>query len=148
MVGMEIGSVASASPLAWCSTTANSLWCSATRHNRAVRTLDRLLLRGLRSRIPSGATVLAVERGTSDALGETRKTRAVLTDDALFLATPVRSRTILTVVPRSDIQSVDVLEPRVVAITFEDYGRATRRVVRLNLSKHGDRGGIVTQLTK
>jgi hypothetical protein len=51
-------------------------------------------------------------------------------------------------VPRSDIHSVDVLEPKVVAITFEDYTRATRRVVRLNLSKHGDRGGIVAQLIK
>jgi hypothetical protein len=113
-----------------------------------MRTLDRLLLRGLRSRIPSDTTVLAIERGTSDALGETRKTRAVLTDDALLLATPVRSRTILVIVPRSDIQSVDVLESKVVAITFEDYARATRRVVRLNLSRYGDRGGIVAQLTK
>jgi hypothetical protein len=113
-----------------------------------MRTLDRLLLRGLRSRIPSDATVLAIERGTSDALGETRKTRAVLTDDVLLLATPVRTRTILTMVPRSDIHSVDVLDPNVVAITFEDYARATRRVVRLNLSKHGDRGGIVAQLIK
>jgi hypothetical protein len=50
-------------------------------------------------------------------------------------------------VPRLDIQSIDVLEPNVVAIRFDDYARAARRVVQLNLRKHGDRSGIVAKLS-
>ena len=111
-----------------------------------MRALDRLLLRGLRPRLPKDTRVLALERGRSDALGEMRKVTAVLTDDALLLATPVRSRTILTVVPRSDIRSIEILEPNVVAISFDDYARARPRVIQLNLRKYGDRGGIVAEL--
>jgi hypothetical protein len=70
----------------------------------------------------------------------------VWTEDALLLATPVRTRTILTTVPRLDIQSIDELEPNVVAIRFDDYARAARRVVQLNLRKYGDRSGIVAKL--
>jgi hypothetical protein len=111
-----------------------------------MRVWDRLLLKGLRSHLPNNVKILALERGASDALGEMRKTTAVLTDDALLLATPARTRTILTTVPRRDIQSIDVLEPNVVAIRFDDYARASRRVVRLDLRKHGDRSGIVAEL--
>jgi hypothetical protein len=105
-----------------------------------------LLLRGLRSHLPKEARILALERGRSDALGEMRKTTAVLTDDALLLATPVRTRTILTVVPRQDIRSIEVLELNVVAITFDDYARARPRVVQLSLRRYGDRDGIVEEL--
>ena len=80
-----------------------------------MRLSDRLLLRGLRPHLSEGASILAMERGTSDALGPMRKVRAVLTDDALLLATPVRSRTILTVVPRHDIVSVTPAERGAVA---------------------------------
>jgi hypothetical protein len=111
-----------------------------------MRVWDRLLLRGLRSHVPNGVKVLALERGTGDALGEMRKTTAVLTENALLLATTVRTRTILTTVPRPDIQSIDVPEPNVVVIRFDDYARASRRVVRLDLRKHGDRSGIVAEL--
>ncbi|MDQ1432050.1 MAG: hypothetical protein QOF40_2652 [Actinomycetota bacterium] len=111
-----------------------------------MRAWDRLVVRGLRSHLASDVKILALERGESDALGEMRRTTAVLTEDALLLATPVRIRTILTTVPRLDIQSVDVLKPHVVAIRFDDYTRAARRVVQLDLSKHGDRSGIVAKL--
>ena len=112
-----------------------------------MRGWDRLVLRGLRSHLPDDVKILALERGESDALGEMRKTTAVLTEDALLLATPVRTRTILTTVPRLDIQSIDELEPNVVAIRFDDYARAARRVVQLNLRKYGDRSGIVAKLS-
>ena len=111
-----------------------------------MRVWDRLLLRGLRSHIPDDASVLALERGTADALGEMRKTTAVLTDDSLLLATSARTQTILTVVPRRDIRSVEVIEEHVVAIRYDDFAKAQARVVTLNLQKSGDRDGIVAKL--
>jgi hypothetical protein len=108
---------------------------------------DRLLLRGLRPHVSEGAAVLAMERGVSDALGPMRKVAAVLTDDALLLATPFRARTILTVVPRRDIRSIDRVGHLAVAIVFEDYDRAIQRVVQLNLSRHGDRSCVLSKLT-
>jgi hypothetical protein len=111
-----------------------------------MRTWDRLLLRGLRPHLPKDTTILAMERGASDALGEMRKATVVLTNDSLLLATAVRAKTILTVVPRLDIRSIEVLEPNLVAISFDDFTRAIRRVVRLNLRRYGDRAGIVAKL--
>ena len=90
--------------------------------------------------------MLALERGTADALGEMRKTTAVLTDESLLLATAARVQTILTVVPRRDIRSVEVLEEHVVAIRYDDFAHAQARVVRLDLKRSGDRGGIVDKL--
>jgi len=107
---------------------------------------DRLLLRGLRRHIPDGSSVLALEAGTSDALGPTHKVTAVLTTDALLLASPVRARTILTTIPRADIRTVVPVEPAVADVSFDDYQRAIRRIVRLDLSRHGDREGIIDQL--
>jgi hypothetical protein len=111
-----------------------------------MRTFDRLLLRGLKPHMPPDATVLALERGTSDALGEMRKVTAVLTDDSLLLATTVRTKTILTSIPRSDIRSIDTLEPNVVIISFDDFARAIQRVVRLDLHRYGDPSGLVEKL--
>jgi hypothetical protein len=113
---------------------------------QSMRYWDRLLLRGLKPHLPPGAMVIAVERGTSDALGEMRKVTAVLTDDALLLATAVRAKTVLTIVPRSDIRSVEVLGANQVAISFDDYARAIRRVIQLNLRRSGDRAGIAARL--
>jgi len=111
-----------------------------------MRLWDRLLLRGLKPHLPPGAVILAIERGTGDALGETRKVTAVLTDDSLLLATAVRAKTVLTIVPRRDIRSVEVLGANQVAIGFDDYARAIRRVIRLDLRRSGDRAGIVARL--
>jgi hypothetical protein len=111
-----------------------------------MRFWDRTLLRGLRSHLPEDANVVALERGTADALGEMRKTTAVLTDDSLLLATSARTQTILTVVPRRDIRSVEVLEEHVVAIRFDDFAHARARVIRLDLQKSGDREGIIAKL--
>lgn len=108
---------------------------------------DRVVLRGLRRYIPDESTVLAVEAGRSDALGVTHKVTAVLTSDALLLATPVRARTILTKIARSDIRAVEVVKPAVAEVAFDDYDRAMRRVVTLDLSRRGDRDGIITQVT-
>ena len=93
---------------------------------------DRVVLRGLRRYIPDESTVLAVEAGRSDAL---------------LLATPVRARTILTKIARSDIRAVEVIKPAVAEVAFDDYDRAMRRVVTLDLSRRGDRDGIITQVT-
>jgi hypothetical protein len=112
-----------------------------------MRFWDRLLLRGLRSHIPEGSSVLALERGASDAINkQMRKTTAVLTDDSLLLASPDRVRTVLTVVPRREIRSVEVVEENVVVIRYDDYARARSRVIRLDLQKYGDRDGIITKL--
>ena len=113
---------------------------------RIVRVLDRLLLRGLRSHIPEGTSVLALERCRTDALGEMRKATAVLTDESLLLATSAQTRTILTVVPRRDIRSVEAVEEHLVRIRFDDYAHARARVIQLDLAKRGDRDGIVAQL--
>jgi hypothetical protein len=107
---------------------------------------DRLLLRGLRTHIPEDASVVAIERGTADAVGEMRKTTAVLTDDSLLLATSARTKTILTVVPRRDIRSVKELEEHVVTIRFDDYAHARARVIQLDLKKYGDREGIIAKI--
>jgi hypothetical protein len=107
---------------------------------------NRLLLRGLRKYIPERSSVLALEVGASDALGPTRKTTAVLTSDALLLATPVRAKTVLTVILRADIRAVESVEPGIAGVVFDDYPSARRRIVRLDLSRHGDREGIVEQL--
>jgi hypothetical protein len=106
----------------------------------------RLLLRGLREYIPEGSSVLGLEVGTSDALGPMHKVTAVLTTDALLLATPTRAKTVLVRIPRADIQSVDPVEPSVVTVSYDDYSRAIRRDVQLDLRRHGDRGGIIDQL--
>ena len=111
-----------------------------------MRFWDRLLLRGLRSHLPKDATVVALERGRTDALGEMRKTTAVLTDDTLLLATAARTQTILTALPRRDIRTVEVLEDNLVAIRLDDYANARSRVVRLDLRKYGDREGIIPKL--
>lgn len=108
--------------------------------------MDRVLLRGLRSHLPEGTSVVALERGRADALGEMRKTTAVLTDDSLLLATSVRSKTVLTVVPRRDIRSVEVTEEHVAVIRFDDYANARARVIRLDFKKSGDRADIIEQL--
>jgi hypothetical protein len=111
--------------------------------------LDGLLLRGLQKYIPEGSTVLGVESGRSDALGETRKMNAVLTSDSLLIATSVRTKTILTVIPRADIRSVEPVDPekpKVVNIAYDDYARAIKRVVKLDLSRRRDRAGIIAQL--
>ncbi len=111
-----------------------------------MRIWDRLLLRGLRTHIPDDASVVAIERGTADAVGEMRKTTAVLTDDSLLLATSARTKTILTVVPRRDIRSVKVVEEHVVTIRFDDYAHARARVIQLNLKKYGDRENIIAKI--
>jgi hypothetical protein len=107
---------------------------------------SRLLLRGLRPYISEGSSVLAVERGVADALGPRRRTWAVLTDDALLLATSVRAKTVLTNVPRADIRAVTTVEPYVADIVFDDYTHAVQRVVRLELTGGRDRNGIIEQL--
>jgi hypothetical protein len=107
---------------------------------------NRLLLRGLRKNISDGSSVLAIEDGVSDSLGATRNVTAVLTSDALLLASPVRARTILVVIPRGDIQSIEFVEPAVADVSFDDFQHALRRVVRLDLSRRGDRAGIIEQL--
>jgi hypothetical protein len=107
---------------------------------------NRLLLRGLRPYIRDGSTVLAISPGVSDALGTHRRTTAVLTDDSLLLASSVRARTVLTVIPRSDMRTVDQTEPGVVRIAFDDYVRAIRRVVVLDLSQRGDKQRLIPQL--
>lgn len=89
---------------------------------------------------------MALEVGASDALGPRRKVTAVLTSDALLLATPVRAKTVLTMIPRADIRAVEPVEPHVVTVAFDDYSRAIRRGVQLDLSRHRDREGIIEQL--
>jgi len=106
-----------------------------------------MLLRGLSPHLPEGATVLAMERGKTDAIGSMRKCTAVLTDDDLLLAIAVRTRTVLTVVPRREIRSVDVVAPNLVTIVYEDYERAIQREVQLDLRRKGDRGGIIAALS-
>jgi hypothetical protein len=105
-----------------------------------------MLLRGLEPHLPEGATVLAMERGKTDAIGLLRKCTAVLTGDDLLLAIAVRTRTILTVVPRRDIRSVDVLAPNLAKIVYDDYERAIQREVQLDLRRKGDREGIIAAL--
>jgi len=111
-----------------------------------MRFWDRTLLRGLRSHLPEDANVIALERGTADALGEMRKTTAVLTDDSLLLATSARAKTVLTVVPRRDIRSVKEKEEHVAEIRFDDYAHARARVIQLDLKKYGDREGIIAKI--
>ena len=111
-----------------------------------MRLWHRLLLRGLRDHIPERSSVLGLEVGASNALGPKHKVTAVLTTDDLLLATPTRTKTVLVRIPRADIQSVDPVEPSVVTVSYDDYVRAIRRDVELDLSRHGDRGGIIGQL--
>jgi hypothetical protein len=112
-----------------------------------VKVWDRVLLRGLRSHLPEGATVVALERGRADALGEMRKTTAVLTEDSLFLATSARIETLLTVVHRRDIRSVKLVDEHVAEIRYDDYARARAHVVRLDLHESGDRNDIIAKIT-
>jgi hypothetical protein len=110
---------------------------------------DQMLLRGLRTHIPEGSAVLAHEVGKTDALGPMRKATIVLTDDALLVVTGVRARAVLTRIARADVRSVEAVdgaESAFVAVVFDDYARAIRRVVQLDLRKHGDRAGIIGQL--
>lgn len=90
--------------------------------------------------------MLALEAGESNALGPNRKSTVVLTDDSLLVATPVRARTILTTITRADIRDLEEPEANVVDVVFDDYDRAIRRAVRLDLRRHHDRHGIVEQL--
>jgi hypothetical protein len=60
-----------------------------------------------------------MERGRADSLGEMRNTTAVFTDESLLLATSARVKTILTVVPRRDIRSVEEQDDSVFAIRFD-----------------------------
>jgi hypothetical protein len=90
--------------------------------------------------------VLALEAGESDALGANRKSTVVLREDSLLVATPVRTRTILTTIPRADIRGIEESEANLVEVVFDDYDRAIRRAVRLDLRRHRDRHGIVEQL--
>jgi hypothetical protein len=105
-----------------------------------------MLMRGLARFIPPGSSVLASERGTSDALGETRKMTAVLTTDALLIATAVRTRTVLTTIQRTDIGSVERSSDTRFIVTYEDYERAAHRSVTIDLSRHRDRAGIADRL--
>jgi hypothetical protein len=110
---------------------------------------QRLLLRGLRDHISEDSSVLALEVGESTALGPKHKVTAVLTTDALLLATPVRMKTVLVKIPRADIRTVRPVEPpvpAVVTLSYDDYERAIHRDVELDLSRHGDRAGIIEQL--
>ena len=107
---------------------------------------DRFLLRGLRPHLSNDGRVLVLEQGRADALGEMRKTTAVLTDESLLLATSARAKTILTVVPRRDIRSVEEHDESVYAITFDDYAHARARVIRLQLKQHSDRDGLIARL--
>ena len=109
---------------------------------------DRLMLRGLRPYLPEGSSILAMEAGVSDALGKYLRVTAVLTADTLFLANASRARTVLTTIPRSDIRAVDTVEPHVVNIAFDDYTRAIRRVVHLDLSRRGDKQHLIDQLQR
>ena len=107
---------------------------------------DKLLLRGLRHHIPEGSSVVAIEVGSSDALGPHHKVTAVLTTDALLLASPLRGKTVLTKITRADVRSVEDVEPCVVNISFDDFDRAKRRVINLDLRRHGDTHSIIEQL--
>lgn len=111
-----------------------------------MRLMDRVLLRGLKSRLPEGTKILALEHGKSDALGEERKVTAVLTDQALLLATTIRTKSVLTTLTRSGIGSIKVLEPNFVAINYLDHLKDIRRVVKLDLRRSGDRAGLLPQL--
>ena len=108
---------------------------------------DRALLRGLRSHLPDDAEVVALERGRADALGEMRKTTAVLTDEWLLLATSARVQTVLTKIPRRDIRSVKVVDAHVAEIRYDDYAKARAHLVRLDLRKYGDRADIIAKVT-
>ena len=103
-------------------------------------------MRGLRPYIPQGTHVLAISPGVTDALGTHRRTTAVLTEESLLLASSVRARTVLTVIPRSDMRTVDQTEPGVIRIAFDDYVHAIRRVVVLDLSQRGDQQRLIAQL--
>ena len=97
---------------------------------------ERMLLRGLRDHISESSSVLSVEVGKSDALGPMRKVSVVLTSEELLLATPVRTRTVLTTIRRADIANVESWGPGRITVTFEDFDRAillARRVPRPNL---------------
>jgi hypothetical protein len=112
-----------------------------------MRIMDRLLLRGLQPYLPEGAEVLAIERVKTDALGEERKANAVLTGDQLLIVTQARLKSVLTVVPRADIRSVEVLGDGHAAVGFEDYNLARHRVIDIRLKRKGDRSGLLAQLT-
>lgn len=111
-----------------------------------MRFMDRLLLRGLQPYLPEGAEVLAIERVKTDALGEERKANAVLTGDQLLIVTQARLKSVLTVVPRADIRTVEVLGDDHVAVGFEDYHLARHRVIDIRLRRKGDRSGLLAQL--
>ena len=112
-----------------------------------MRIMDRILLRGLRPFLPEGAEVLAIERVRTDALGEERKANAVLTGEQILLVTPVRLESVLTVVPRADIRSVEVLGADHVAVGFEAFAHARHRVIDIELRRRGDRNDFLAQLT-
>ena len=107
---------------------------------------NRMVLRGLEPYLSEGATVVAMARGKTDAIGLMRKCTAVLTDDDLLLAIAVRTRTVLTVVPLRDIRSVETIEPNLVTIVFEDYDRAIQREVKVDLRRAGDGDEIIAAL--
>jgi hypothetical protein len=106
----------------------------------------RLIVEGIRRKLGPDIEVLAFEVGKTNALGESRKASVVLTEDHLFVATSVRTKTVLTSVPRADIRSIEPVEPGVVDISFDDYDRAIRRLFRLDLRKRGDTDHIIQHL--
>jgi hypothetical protein len=108
--------------------------------------MDRILLRGLQPYLPEDAEVLVLERVRADALGEQRKANVVLTRDQLLIVTPVRLKSVLTVVPLADIRSIVVLGEDHIAVGFEDYSRAIHRVIEIELRRKGDRKGLLAHL--
>jgi hypothetical protein len=53
---------------------------------------------------------------------------------------------ILTIVPRGDIREITPVEANVADVTWDDYDRAIRRQMRVDLSRRGDKDQILTKL--
>ena len=92
--------------------------------------------------------MVAIERGTADAVGEMRKTTAVLTDDSLLLATiGARRKTILTGRAAAGHPFASRRWKSTSSRSaFDDYADARARVIQLNLKKYGDREGIIAKI--
>lgn len=59
-----------------------------------------MIIEGIRRKLGPDIEVLAFEAGKKcNAIGETRKASVILTPDHLFIATSVRTKTVLTSVP-------------------------------------------------
>ena len=107
---------------------------------------DQVVLKSLQPFMPEGAEVLVIASVTTDALGEERAAKAVLTQDDLFISTRVRMKSILTRVPRADISSVEERGDDRIAIGFEDYAKARHRVIEVGVGRRGDRKGLLAAL--